>query len=486
MNAWDALVDPDSFDPVEGPDGRNPLGYPGYAEAIEAARERSGVDESVLAGAARVEGRDVELAWFVFDFLGGSMGEVAGERLAEGLERAAARRVPFVLRTSTGGARMQEGMRALVQMPKVVAARVELARANQPLIAILGNPTTGGVLASITALADVTAVEEGATIGFAGPRVVETVTGTPLSESSHTPAAAMMHGLVDAVLPPDGARDFVARILRVLDSDPAPPDGDVRVVRSTLAVPDAWSSVEAARAPERVRAPHFLVAISDATVQLRGDRAGSQDPAVVTSLARIAGRPFMAISLDHKFSPGPGGYRKARRCVEIAARLRLPIVTIVDTRGADPSERSEAGGIAWEIARLFEAILLVPVPVLSIVTGEGGSGGALAFAAADVLLAYEDTIFSVIGPELAAEILWRDPGRAEDAARLLRITAADLLDLGIADGIVAEPFTADSLIRTVAYHLARLEESGATADEITARRLRRWRGKPDGNRQAGT
>ncbi|HEY7876503.1 MAG TPA: carboxyl transferase domain-containing protein [Actinomycetota bacterium] len=476
----DALVDEGSFEPVSPRATSDPLGYPGYREMLEAARSSSGQAESVVGGPARIDGHDVELAWFVFDFLGGSMGEAAGEQLAAGLERAALRKVPFVLRTSTGGARMQEGMRALVQMPKVVTARLALGRARQPLIAVLGNPTTGGVLASIAALADVTAAEAEATVGFAGPRVAEAFTGAPLSGNSHSAQSAMMNGLVDMVVPPDGVRDYVARVLRVLDHDPLPAEDPPDPARGKGGE-DPWDVVQAARSPERTRAPHFLVAISDASVQLRGDRAGTQDPAVVTHIARVAGRPFVAIALDSRFSPGPGGFRKARRCVEIASRLDLPIVTIVDTRGADPSEASENAGIAWEIARLFEAMLTAPVPILSIVSGEGGSGGALAFATADLVLAYESSVFSVIGPELAAQILWRDVSRAPDAARALRLTARDLVDLGIADGLLAEPFTADSLIRAVAYHLAGLEARSASADELVTQRQRRWRGPAGGN-----
>ena len=480
VKAIETLVEPGSFEPVPAASPRNPLAYPGYEELHAGAQDRSGVPESVVAGPALIGGFEIELAWFVFEFLGGSMGELAGEQIALGLERAAARGVPFVLRTSTGGARMQEGMRALVQMPKVVAARLTLARAGQPFVALLGHPTTGGVLASVAALADITAAQDDATIGFAGPRVVEAVTGTALAEGSHTASSAMRHGLVDMVIPADGARDYVTRALRVLAA-PSPAD-DVTPPRSASGKQrSAWEAVAASRAPDRVRAPHFLVAISDATVQLRGDRAGTQDPAVVTSLARVEGRPLLAIALDKRFAPGPGGFRKARRCIEIAVRLGLPIVTIVDTGGADPSEKSEAGGIAWEIARLFEAMLSAPVPILSIVTGEGGSGGALAFATADTLLAYEDSIFSVIAPELAATILWRDSGKAAEAAGLLRLTAQDLLELGIADGLVPEPFTADSLIRTVAYHLARLEHSGVPANELPVRRQQRWRGSPGGD-----
>ncbi|MDQ3953231.1 MAG: acetyl-CoA carboxylase carboxyl transferase subunit beta, partial [Actinomycetota bacterium] len=199
--AIETLIDGGSFDsavpPVEPVD---PLGYPSYAEALTRARERSGAPESVHAGAATIAGVPVEVAAFDFSFMGGSMGSSAGESLARALGRAATRRVPFVLRTATGGARMQEGMASLAQMPKIAAARVDLARAGQPFVAVLGHPTTGGVLASLAALADVTIAEEGATIGFAGPRVVEAGTGRPLADDSHTAASASAAGLVDAVV----------------------------------------------------------------------------------------------------------------------------------------------------------------------------------------------------------------------------------------------------------------------------------------------
>jgi acetyl-CoA carboxylase alpha subunit len=186
-------------------------------------------------------------------------------------------------------------------------------------------------------------------------------------------------------------------------------------------------------------------------------------------LGRIEGRRVLVLALNRARPPGPHAYRKAIRAARIAARLGLPVATLVDTPGADASEDSEAGGLAWAIADLFETVLSIPVPVISIVTGEGGSGGALAFACGDVLTAYDDTIFSVIGPELVAEILFRDPARAEEAAGLLRLTARDLLDLGIADALVPGPPTSDSLRELLAYHLARSDGADPAA------RRRRWR-----------
>ena len=430
------LVDSDTFAPVEdGLSSRDPLSFEGYDDSLARAREKAGVDESVVYGAALIGGIEVEVAAFNFAFLGGSMGEVAGERIARAMERAAERRVPFLLRTATGGARMQEGMRSLVQMPKVVAARAELAAAQQPFIAVLGNPTTGGVLASIAALADVTVAEAGATIGFAGPRVAESFTGKPLPEGSHTANSAYAAGLVDELVSSSDVHAYVAGVLKVLAADDPRP-GETSPPQQDDERTDAWALVEAVRHQDHPHAPDLVKNASDAFTELRGDRGGSDDPAVFACLARIAGRRLVAIALDRHHFPGPHGYRKARRCLELATRLGLPVLTVVDTRGADPSADSESHGIAWEIAKLFETILAVPVPVIAVVTGEGGSGGALAFAAGDAVVAFRRSIFSVIGPEGAAEILWRDANRAPEAARVLKLRADDLAELGIVDEVI--------------------------------------------------
>jgi acetyl-CoA carboxylase carboxyl transferase subunit beta len=450
---------------------RDPLGFPGYSEGLKTAALKAGSDESLRSGPARFGDVRAEYAEFEFAFFGGSMGEAAGERLALAMERAAEAGVPFVLRTRTGGARMQEGMRSLVQMPKVVSARLTLAASGSPFIAVLDNPSTGGVLASLAALADITLAISGATIGFAGPRIVERFTGHPVGSSSHTAESALASGLVDDVVEPEEIRDYLCGVLGTFE-----PDLPVPILRAPQpleeAIEDAWAAVEAARAPDRTRAHELLMEVCESYVALRGDRSGEDDPALDVAVARLNGRRLVAMALDRERSPGPGAYRKARRAVKIAERLQLPIVTLVDTRGADPSPSSESSGIAWEIAELFQAMLEVNVPTISVVTGEGGSGGALAFACTDILLAYEGSIFSVIGPELAAEILWRDVERAPDAARVLKLTAKDLRELQIADGLLPDPPEPDSLRQAISYHLGRLESGHR---DIVGSRLERWR-----------
>lgn len=467
------IADPGSFAPVKDAlRSSDPLDFPDYLAMQTAARDRSQAAESVSTGPATIGGIEVELAQFEFAFLGGSMGEVAGERLARAMERAAERGVAFVLRSSTGGARMQEGMVALVQMPKLIIARHRLAQAHVPYVAVLGHPTTGGVFASLGSLADVTVAEAEATIGFAGPRVAERFTGKAVEGTSHTAASALRHGLVDEVVPASDSRAYVSEALRVLSPDsPRPIEQPLPGDSGPAADVDAWDLVTAARAGSRPTGGDILRTIGDPALPLRGDRAGRDDPALSAAVIRIEGRRVVVLALERLHSPGPGAFRKARRCIALAERLDLPIVSLVDTRGADPSSGSENAGIAQEIAATFDALLQGGVPTISVVTGEGGSGGALAFACTDRLLAMETSIFSVIGPEGAAEILWRDGGRAPEAARLLRLSSTDLLRLGIADALVSDEVA--RLGETLAYHLDGL--ASRDIEEVLAARHERWR-----------
>ncbi len=452
----------------------DPLQWLGYPAALTATEESTGLNESVIAGNAVIAGQRVELAEFHFGFFGGSMGEVAGERLARAIDRAARRKVPFVLHTSTGGARMQEGMVALAQMPKVAAARRGLTATRTPFIAVLGHPTTGGVLAGLAASADITIAESGATIGFAGPRIAAAVTGTGVS-GSHTAETALEHGLVDCVVDPESAPLLVGRLLDMLAADSpissSPPEVIVEPLDESFA---GWMAVEAARSPGRATAVQMLAWLDRGNFELRGDRAGSDDRAVVVALERIAGRKAIVIATNRDVPPSAAGFRKAIRGLDVAARLGIPVLTLIDTRGADPSSASENTGVAWAIAATFDKMLEIDVPTVAVVTGEGGSGGALALATADVVLAFESSIFSVIGPELAAEILWKDPSRASEAAASLRLTSHDLLRLGIADALLPEPLEPTAIANSFAYHLGRLEDGEQL--RAPSARLRRWRG----------
>jgi acyl-CoA carboxylase subunit beta len=470
--------------PADLPD--DPLGFPGYAAKLGDARDRhTHVDESVAVGLATLGGERVVAAIGVFDFLGGSMGRVHGERIARALATAAELQVPFVAVTASGGARMQEGMLSLVQMARAAEGIRRLREAGIPVLARFTSPTTGGVHASYGALADVIVADEGATVGFAGPRVVEAA-GDPVGLDSHTAEAALKAGLVDDVAEPEDADAHLAAWVRLVH--PARRDGALphaSHVDEPVVEHDAWAAIRAARRPDRPSARDLLRDVFDEHRELRGDRAGEDDPAVVAAIARLGERRLVVVGMDRRGrSPQPGrrpgqptaaGFRKLRRAVELAARWELGLVSFIDTPGADLSPDSDRGGLAVTIAETFVSTLGVGAPTVAVVTGEGGSGGALALGCTDRLLMQDDAVFEVIAPEGAASILHRDPTRAEEVAPLLRPTASELRRLGIADRVLPGPTTFDP--RTAATALraelaATIAELDADADRLARRRAR--------------
>jgi acetyl-CoA carboxylase carboxyl transferase subunit beta len=313
----------------------------------------------------------------------------------------------------------------------------------------LTDPTTGGVFASFASLGDLVVAEPGALIGFAGPRVVEQTIGRPLPPGSHTAEFLLAHGIIDAVVSRPALRGYVATALASL----APATYRPKLERPQSATrpagfPDAWAEVRAARAPDRPTALDYVRLLLTSFVELHGDRAGYDDPAVIAGLGRLAGQPVAVVGFERGRGddpdrrggrPYPEGFRKAQRVLRIAARLRLPVLALIDTPGAYPGVESEERGLAGQIAATLALMAELPCPTIAAIIGEGGSGAAVALAAADRVLIQEHAIYSVIGPEGAAAILYRDAGRAASVAPRLKLTAHDLSDLGVADFVVPEP-----------------------------------------------
>jgi len=221
-------------------------------------------------------------------------------------------------------------------------------------------------------------------------------------------------------------------------------------LRATYAKLTAWQKTQVARHPQRPKAGDYVRALITDFTPLAGDRAFADDAAVIGGLGRFEGRSVVVLGTEkgadtesrvaHNFGMArPEGYRKARRLIELAGRFGLPVLTFVDTSGAFPGIEAEARGQAEAIARSIEACLDAPVPVLATIIGEGGSGGAIALAAGDVVLMLEHAIYSVISPEGCAAILWKDAAQAPAAAEALRITAEDLKRLALIDVVVPEP-----------------------------------------------
>jgi acetyl-CoA carboxylase carboxyl transferase subunit alpha len=221
-------------------------------------------------------------------------------------------------------------------------------------------------------------------------------------------------------------------------------------LRSAYAKLTPWQKTQVARHPDRPHAVDYLKAMIDDFMPLAGDRSFGEDAAVIGGLGRFQGRSVMAIGIEkgrdtetrikHNFGMArPEGYRKARRLMELADRFGIPIITFVDTAGAYPGVDAEERGQAEAIARCIDTCLNVRVPLIAVIIGEGGSGGAIALATGNVVLMLEHSIYSVISPEGCASILWRDNEQAKTAAEALRLTAQDLERLGVIDGIIPEP-----------------------------------------------
>ena len=413
-------------EPADGP-----IDWPGYREARSAAEERTGEKESVVCGTAKVGDVEAVLVAFEFGFLGGSLGQRTGDRIEAAFAHARDARLPVVSLISTGGSRMQQGMRALMQLQRVARASALSGAAGFPQISVLRVPTTGGGWATRGAGADVILALPEAQVGFAGSRVRPA--GSP---EAYTAEAKYEWGQVDAIVSPDELGSALERWLRLLtarSSAAAPPPSALRPASPPST---GWEAVQAARSPRRARAVEYLDAYFDWRSDVSGDRAGGVDPGVSCGFGWRDGRTI-AYAAQCGTPTSPSGFRTAARLVKLASRLGIPVLTLVDTPGAASDAAAERAGAGGAIAAMFEAVATASIPVTTLVIGEGGSGGALAFAAAGSTWVTPDAYFSVTSPEAAAAILKRPASEVPDLANQLRLRPQDLVDLGVARAVVS-------------------------------------------------
>ncbi|MCZ2827241.1 acetyl-CoA carboxylase carboxyl transferase subunit alpha [Modestobacter sp. VKM Ac-2986] len=505
----DMLVDAGSFTETDAVRGdSDPLCFTDlrpYADRLRDAAHRSGESEAVLVGEARIGGTPLVLAVMDFGFLGGSMGVEVGRRVSGAAALALALGRPLVVVCASGGARMQEGVFSLFQMARASEALGRLREAGLLSVCVLTDPTYGGVSASFATLASVLIGERGAHVGFAGPRVVQETIRAELPRDFQTSEFLLAHGLVDRVENRADLRPVLIRLLTLhgqdaagVPAEDAPADGPDPVLAEVAGPPpaetDPWDVVQRARVVERPTTLDYLHTAFDDFVELHGDRAFGDDPAVVGGVAAIGGRPVVVIGHEkghsvrervaHNFGmPHPEGYRKALRLLGHAEAHRLPVVTLVDTPGAHPGPEAEERGQSHAIAEIIMRSSRLRVPVVAVVTGEGGSGGALALCTSDRLLVLENAYLSVISPEGCAAILWRTAAAAPAAARAMQLGATHLYRSGIATSVVPEPpggahtdpvAAADLLRAALVRELDEL--SGTDVDTLLAERSRRLSG----------
>jgi len=453
------LLDPGSARPVPLPSTvDDPLGFADgrpYRQRHQEARAKTGMACGVLVVRGTLAGRSLVLAVLDFRFLGGSLGCAEGEAVTVAAETALADGVPLVVVTASGGARMQEGALSLMQMAKTSNAFAALDAAGLLTVTVVTDPTYGGVAASFATLSDVVLAEPKARMGFAGPRVIEQTIGQRLPDGFQTAEYLLANGLVDAVRPRSELRVTLARLLAA--GTTAAPVGwgevmDDVLLRDPDRLPDVagWAAVRLARHANRPTGAEHIAHLLDGFVELRGDRAGTDCPALIGGIGLLDGLPLVVLChqkghttaelVARNFGmPSPAGYRKAVRLMRLAAKLGVPLLTLIDTPGAFPGVTAEQRGQAVAIAESIRTMGSLPVPIVAVVTGEGGSGGALALGVADEVLISANGTYSVISPEGCASILWRDPDAAPTAAQRLRLDAKSLLRHGIVDAVVPEP-----------------------------------------------
>ena len=438
--------------------GGNPLEYKGYEEKLEKLQEKTGLSEAVITGKAKIDGREVVIGVCDGRFLMASMGEAVGEKIARAVERATEERLPVILFACSGGARMQEGIVSLMQMAKTSAALKHHSDAGLLYISILTDPTTGGVTASFAMLGDVILAEPKALIGFAGPRVIEQTIGQKLPEGFQRAEFLLEHGFLDAIVERPQMKAVLSKILALHENGKGTDFNRKECAQDLVADGrkeeklTAWQRVELSRRKDRPVGSDYIDALFTDFVEFHGDRYFADDKAIIGGVARFHGMAVTVIAqakgrntkenIERNFGmPEPEGYRKALRLMKQAEKFARPVICLVDTPGAFCGLEAEERGQGEAIARNIYEMSGLKVPVVSIIIGEGGSGGALAMATADEVWMLENSIYSILSPEGFASILWKDSSKAKEAAEVMKLTAENLKAQGIVERVFAEPET---------------------------------------------
>ena len=491
-------VDEDSFEEWEKDmEFVNPLEFKGYEEKVKSLKEKTGLSEAVVTGKASIEGNPAVIAVCDGRFLMASMGQVVGEKITRAVERATKEQLPVIIFACSGGARMQEGIVSLMQMAKTAAALKQHSDAGLLYVSVLTDPTTGGVTASFAMLGDVILAEPKALIGFAGPRVIEQTIGEKLPKGFQRSEFLLEHGFIDRIVERKEMRTVLGNILQMHHTAQNPviqkPVQTVEKERQSVQEKDAWERVTISRKNDRPVGQDYIRTLFSDFLEFHGDRCYGDDTAIIGGIARFAGIPVTVIAqakgkstkenVAHHFGmPSPEGYRKALRLMKQAEKFKRPILLFVDTPGAFCGIEAEERGQGEAIARNLFEMSSMKVPVLSVVIGEGGSGGALALAVADEVWMLENAIYSVLSPEGFASILWKDSKRASEAAAVMKLTAADLKKLGVIEAVIAEPevYTEETMQSVVFVLQKKITEfldthCNFSPEELAAQRYERFR-----------
>ena len=490
---------------------KNPCGFEGYPEKLRELKSKTGLDEAIVTGRGKIDGNDVVIGVCDTRFLMGSMGEVVGEKLTRAVEKATELKLPLIVFTCSGGARMQEGVVSLMQMEKTSAAIKRHDKAGLLYVTVLTNPTTGGVTASFAMLGDIILSEPQALIGFAGPRVIRQTIGQELPKGFQRAEFLLEHGMIDNIVERSNLKKTLSQIvkLHIRNKDNRLAEykkyledkwanlkkryADIDWENAQENNLSAWEKVKIARDNKRPTTIDYINRLTKNFYELHGDRKFGDDGAIIGGIAMFGKMPVTVIghqkgvnvkdNIYRNFGmPNPEGYRKALRLMKQAEKFGRPVICFVDTPGAYPGAGAEQRGQGTAIAENLFEMSDLKCPILSIVIGEGGSGGALALAAADEVWMLENSVYSVLSPEGFASILYKNPKMAEKASEDMKITAKDLLEMGIIERIIPEyeVVSRENLIVFCMYIKILIagfliDQGSMTAEELTEKRYERFR-----------
>lgn len=438
-NRWLTSIDPLSFKTRTS-----------YKKSIFDDQARTGLTEAVITGSCTIDGLSCILIALDFGFMGGSMGSVVGEKISLAFENAAKRKIPVITIITSGGSRIQEGILSLMQMAKTVLASNQLQQKGIPHISVLANPSTGQAYASFANMADIIISEPGAIVGV---NPIRSISGDDQkeTESTHTSESHLSHGTLDAVTDRTKLKGVISVLLDLFNKEfTIKRTSSGQITYPTAQPTEAWHSVQIARHNSRPTSMDYMARIMDNFVELHGDRVYGDDPSIVCGLGQIGGQTVVVIgqqrdqTLDSTDEGSnartmPEGFRKAQRALRIAEKFELPVITLVDTPGANLSSEAEERGLGHAIASTLALISSLTVPTISTIIGEGGSSGALALGIADRVIMLENAIYSAVSPEEAAELIYQDEEKAEEVVGSLRLTARDCMEMEIVDQVVPEP-----------------------------------------------
>ncbi len=524
INAWERIwlvADEGSYQEIDrGVHAANPINFEGYEEKISNLQAKTGLNEAIVTGKCTIQGVETYLAAMDARFLMGSMNAALGEKIVRVFEKATEEELPVIIFTVSGGARMHEGIVSLMQMVNTSAAAKVHSEKGLLYISFMTDPTTGGVTASFASLGDIILSEPGAIIGFAGRRVIEGTIAEKLPEDFQRAEFQQEHGFLDNIIPRNQIRDTLGNLLafhapekkstsRLAQSmqrsrqrhNDNIHEGEEPIVIYNLEQAKDHEFASGSECLQIIRTkgrPNFMTylpLIFDSVFELKGDRYYGEDPAMWTGLASFKGMPVTVIgerkgrnlaenNLTNFGMPHPEGYRKALRVMKQAEKFNRPIITFIDTSGAYSGVSAEERGQGEAIARSIAEMSHLKVPVISVIIGEGGSGGALGIAVADKLAMLSNSIYSVISPRGFSSLLWRDSEREMEAADIIKITAIDVMELGINDAIIMEgpdgahentEFAARGISKFIEESLVELDEEEVTVAELLKKRYHKYR-----------